>query len=226
MGEIEPGVRSDVEFAVLHNRSVPDFMAQAIVKATAGKFASTHIIRSRRFGVGWPEGCNDLWQDGMRQIARLHDTKRITAPCVLTFEPDCCILRPDWINALIAEWEAVHNEEKHCFGHVNDAGGNRGIHINGNAVFLINMVIRYAKMQSSAVAWDIEHKDITMSVGRDSNTIIQLYGRKDPVTRDEIEAIRKNGEIPAFVHGIKHPSGNEIIREMIKDGSFAERGAK
>ena len=224
IGEIEPKTRGDVEFAILHNRSVKGWMAEAIVAATEGKFVKTHIIKSKRFGIGWPDGCNDLWQDGMMQIAELYAKGTISSHAVLTFEPDCLMLRPDWINALIAEWNLVSSNGKHCFGHIHDAGGTIGNHINGNAVFRTDMVKRYAKMQTSATAWDCEHKDITLSVGVDSDLILQQYGRRTEINREEILTIRKNGKVPAFVHGIKHQSGIEAVREMIKDGSFHSNG--
>ncbi len=214
--ELEPTKREDVDFILLHTRAVNSPFAAGLGKTIREKFANYATIKCRRFGTGWPLGCNDLWQDGMRQIARMKREGRITSDAVLTFEPDCIPLRRDWINVLIAEWLKARELGKSVCGYLAD-----GTHINGNAIFAANITtINHNLLGSSGkTGWDFDHAPYLLANAYITPYIMQIY-RINFIRWEKLAAIRNDGEVPALFHGIKDGLGVKCAREMIKQGVY------
>lgn len=219
IADIEPHHRTDVEFAVSHRRDTNPDTVNEIRVALATKF-NVHVIKGKRYGTGFPVGCNDLWQETMLRLSILVRDGKTKMTGALTFEADCIPLRPDWINVLKSEWDRCLAAGKHCVGHMH---GDPADHINGNAIFNIRMTKIFPEMAGAGDAgWDWWHRQLLMRVGMDTDAIFQIYRMQD-VTTDKIRMIRKNGQIPALFHGTKGTSGIAAVREMIEDGTFARR---
>lgn len=218
---IEPKKRSDIEFIVSARRGTNKFTVEDIRKEAATKFENVHVIQGKRFGAGWAMGCNDLWQETMMRVSSLYDTGKITSTGVLTFESDCIPLRPDWLNVLTEEWLEAENAQLEAVGHFH---GDPPTHINGNAIFDARITIHHPELSGSdaQTGWDVHHGQLLMSIGMDTPYIYQLYRIKG-ITRDKIEELRKQGEIPSIFHGVKGTAGMEAIESMIDDGTFFTR---
>lgn len=108
-----------------------------VVPTLSRKF-NTFNHKSPRTNTGWPNGCNDLWFSTMEWAYFMIEAKRVPHyKAILTFEPDCCPLVPDWIARLSYEWDRVNKPKEICM-----AGAlvqQPGEHINGNALITGNM---------------------------------------------------------------------------------------
>lgn len=225
---IEPEKRDDIEFILSVRRGTNPFAAQDILESARTKFTSVQLITCKRYGDGWPNGSNDLWSETMTRIAQMRDSGRIKSDGVLTFEADCIPLRPNWLTLLALEWNC-RPPGKLVVGHVHSFSDGLGgmsdpNHINGNAIFHCNLLRQHPEMcgSDSTRGWDDYHGALLLKIGVDTNLIYQKY-RIQKITREEVEAIRKNGFVPALFHGIKGTSGIEAIESMVSDGSFFTR---
>lgn len=224
IADIEPAQRSDVEFAVSWRRDTNAHAVEDILRIARTKFAKVHSMRCQRRGTGWPMGCNDLWQGGMDTMLAMVKDGRTRAEAVLTFEPDCLPLRPDWIDVLKAEWRRARAIGRLIVGHAHNEPKT---HINGNAIFAADILRKHPTIGDSdpRTGWDVYAGRLMLSIGVDSNAISQRYRIKE-ITREEVEAIRKGDTIPALFHGIKTPDGLAHVRAMIADGTFEARLAE
>lgn len=246
--KIEPEKRRDITFIVSARRDTNKPAVDEILATAKTKFPSAHVIRCKRFGTGWPHGCNDLWQETMMRCAQGYDAGHIQTDGVLTFESDCIPLRPDWLDRLAEEWREARARGKFVCGHahawdapgasIGDSIGSTetqlpATHINGNAIFHAKVSDFYPELNGcdARQGWDAYHGKLLLSIGVDSPFIYQRYRLKDgfdgvrgqKIDRTYIEAIRKDDEIPALFHGIKQDYGLAVIESMVEDGSFFAR---
>lgn len=221
--KIEPAKRNDVEFIVSARRDTNPPAVEEILTTARGRFASVKFIKGKRFGTGWPQGCNDLWQETMMRASMMYNAKQLESDGVLTFEADCLPLRPDWLDCLIAEWSATKARGKLICGHAHprSADDPTPTHINGNAIFHVGVTAAYPALNGcdARSGWDAFHGALLLSIGRDTSMIFQKYRIKQ-TTLPEVMAIRKDEVVPALFHGIKKESGMDAVEAMIKDGSF------
>lgn len=215
IADIEKVRRRDIDFALVITREVQDEEADDFRYVIEPKLPFT-VIRSKRFGKGWPAGPNDLWQDGMRQIDNANEFHKKGWTHILTFEPDCVPCRRDWINCLKSEVERMAREGKEVCGTVCEADNPARIHINGNAIFQAGITARYPALCGAGGPWDFAHRALLLKLGTDSNYIEQRYSDKEKHTAEFFEQISKNGERLAFIHGLKDPENIEIAREALK----------
>jgi len=104
---------------------------EATVQRVARKFnVRTHI--SRRRGIGWPDGCNDLWFSVMEWVNSMSAAKKIPQyKAIFTCEADGAPIQRDWIARLSSEWDRVNAPKPVC---IAGALVDPGPHINGNAL--------------------------------------------------------------------------------------------
>ena len=103
----------------------------ASVKHVSRKF-NTYSLKSRKRGVGWPCGCNELWFSVMEWCQSMIQAKKIPHyKAIFTCEADGCPIPRNWIERLSSEWDRVNTPNP-----VVMAGAlvNPGPHINGNAL--------------------------------------------------------------------------------------------
>lgn len=216
-------LRSDVDFALCARRGCKEEDIQALKVIAQSVFFNVLVIEGKRFGEGWPLGCNDLWSESMMRLSLAKKNGKTDAEAVLTFEPDCVPLRYDWIDALKTAWAKASAEGFLCMGHV-DYLKDSSPHINGNAIFNIDITKTHPALNSAPAdqGWDAAHRVLLMSVGRDDDSINQVYGQGAPDYMT-FASIRKNGTVPALHHGIKQSKGVEMARKMIEDGLFGRK---
>ena len=222
---IEREKRKDIEFIVSARRDTNMPAVDEIIKTAQGRFSTVKFIKGKRFGVGWPNGCNDLWQETMMRVYMMVNSKHIQSDGVLTFEADCLPLRPDWLDRLAEEWMLTKLASKMVCGHAHSwPEVEAPTHINGNAIFATDTTDKYPVLNGcdAKSGWDAFHGALLLSIGRDTPMIFQKYRIKN-ATLDEVKAIRKQGEIPALFHGIKGDTGLTAVESMIRDGSFYDR---
>lgn len=209
--DLEPEKRSDVEFAVSIRRDSDVSKAQELVKLLETKFQKVHFHRCTRSGKGWPHGCNDLWFDTMTWGYELLKHRQTRASGIFTFEADNVPLKRDWINILAKEWKE-RGEGVHVVGNKSD---DPSPHINGNGIFALDLYERYpAKMTgcSGTQGWDMYIAKTFLPVSKDSSELFQVYKMQD-ITRESLDAIKKNGNTPAFFHGTKGTTAIDLQRD-------------
>lgn len=228
---IERDVRRDIEFIVSPRRDTNKDAVAELATQAATRFANVKVVRNKRMGTGWPNGCNDLWQETMMRVSLLFDTKAITSTGVLTFESDCLPMRPDWLDVLAGVWAQAEARGLDCVGHAhawpdsNDPSlMGEPTHINGNAIFGSRIILKYPQLDGcdARQGWDVAHGKLLLAHGADTPFISQKY-RMKTATREEVEALRKDGEIPAMFHGIKGTDGLDAVEAMVADGTFFNR---
>lgn len=220
--DIEPERRADVEFAIAHRRDTPPELVAQMKLDAETKFAKCHIIAGRRYGVGWPSGPNDLWAETAMRAGMLQKQGRTQSDAILTFEADCIPLRADWINVLLGVWEGARKRGKECVGHAHGAPVD---HINGNAIFRCDIQRRHQELAGAhyKAGWDAYHGHLLIGIGEDTDAIFQLYNIGEAFDRALVEGVRKNGYVPALLHGLKGIRPLRIARALLADGTLAAR---
>lgn len=222
--DIEPEKRNDIEFLISARRGVGEVEIAEMYRLANLKFHNVQIIRGQRFGEGWPLGSNDLWQETMMRVSQLSKNKRIQSTGVLTFEPDIIPLRPDWLTVLSAEWSTVRQAMDGIPMVIGHAHGNPPDHINGNAIFHTRILKYHQELNGSdsRAGWDTYHGELLLRIGVDTPLIDQRYNETG-MTYEGLQGLRKQGCIPAFLHGIKGMQPIQWVRQMIADGTLSER---
>ncbi len=232
IADIEPERRSDVEFILSIRRGTEIKHAQTIINIAKEKFAVARILQCKGFATGWPASPNTMWLETQMRLSVLKRDGKIQANWALTFEPDCILLRPDWIALLQGDVNQANQLGKDVVGHAHYFVDqkNRMIdhgfhHINGNALFKIGILKKYSAFQRDGdplVGWDAFHGELLLKIGMDTPNIYQMYRMRE-IDRKTLENIRKDGQIPSLFHGLKKSIGIPIIRSMIQDGTFYSR---
>jgi len=210
--DLEPQFRQDVDFALFHRRDVSKDDCKRWLEVASEKF-TTRLFRCNRHGTGWPHGPGDLWQDCMLQVGDMVREGKADWDGVLTFEADCVVLRVDWITALQKEWNSAREEGYQVLGHVHGEGESK--HINGNAIFSATMIRDHPETCRSATSWDMEHRGLFLEIGKDTNLITQFYADRNHYSPKQLACVRKNGEIPALLHGLKDARNIDSARELL-----------
>lgn len=216
--DLEEKPRRDVEIAVCYRRDTDEWHVNEIVRTFQSRF-TVHKGKSDRRGTGFPYGSNDLWAYTVSFCYDLKRNNRTTADGVLTFEADCVPMRKDWISLLVKEWNnrgSGIDVVGHFHEHLLPSSGKQGHHVNGNAIFGIDLVKRYQQLASCPAfnAWDVHHAPLLTKIGKDTNMIYQKY-RMPQITEEEFCEIRKNGEIPALFHGVKGFTPHKVSRKVL-----------
>lgn len=214
MAEIEPTHRYDVDFILFIRRDVKEEHARDILETIAPVFPRFRLLRGSRRDTGWPEGCNAMWEEMIDEVDHLMARRLVSGKVVLTFEPDCIPLRPDWINALRDEFVRLGVD------FVGHAHNDPKTHINGNLMLAPFATMKHKlPIPAFGEPWDVAAGPVTLRHGSDTNLIYQLYRLKE-VPLEKIESLRKGGVVPALFHGIKDSSGRGAVRAMMRRGTF------
>lgn len=103
-----------------------------IIKYLSRKF-NTFSLTSKRRGVGWPAGCNDLFLSTVEWVYHMSKSKKIPDyNAILTFEADACPLQRDWINILRIRWNELLSKKPVVIA--GDLTPNPDWHVNGNCL--------------------------------------------------------------------------------------------
>lgn len=214
--DIEPEFRKGGEFFLVYRADCPLSLAKEFTSVASQKFERVEAREARNFDVGWPAGSNMLAGSAFIEMTLFQRYALCNYEAFLLFEPDCIPLSVDWIDQLAREWDKAKSEGFESFGHHHQQWDESTKHQNGNAVFRVDWFDRHPNwiIGSGMMGWDYFYREQILSVSRDSNLIHQLYNQHG-FTHYEFDSILKNGERPAFLHGIKTPDGRQIARERL-----------
>ena len=174
-------------------------------------FANFSVYRSKRRDAGFPEGSNALWCETMQQVAALNQQKRLSSEFVLTTEADAYPISMDWIPKLVEAWRRSKARVVGCWHPQIGIGDSECGHINGNAMFDLNLGSLNPKFIGCPgnIGWDLYYAEIFKALGwADIPEIRNWYKRQD-VSAKEIQKLRADGCV--FLHGIKDASVQDLL---------------
>jgi hypothetical protein len=214
--DIEPELRRGGEFFLVYRKDTAPYVAKEFERLASQKFERVAAREARNFDVGWPAGSNMLAGSAFIAMTILQRTGLCEHSAFLLFEPDCIPLAANWLDLLSAEWDRAFSLGFESFGHHHQQFDETTKHQNGNAVFRTDWFDRHPNwiIGPGLMGWDYFYREQILSVSTDSNLIHQLYNTYG-FTPEEFDSITKNGERPAFLHGIKTPHGRQIARERL-----------
>lgn len=200
---------------ISYRRDTPLIRVHEVERKLCGYYDSVWLAPAKEFASGWPGGSNAQWRSVMRDVGQLAQLGELSCDGVLTFEPDCCPLRTDWIDVLD---RAYADRTKPIVGNLHVD------HINGNAMWPVKAISEWPQILSTppAIAWDYYHRDFFLKQAQDTPYITQLY-RVKHLTKEAFEGIQKDGERPALLHGIKDESARALARNFYVKGTRATR---
>jgi hypothetical protein len=176
ISDIEPKRRDDVTIAFCRRF---DMVTESAAlwetwNHVAQKFRVMKL-RSRREGVGHPDGCNALWSGTMDILAEKWWAGNLPAHSVFTIEADGCPLRTDWLDILRAEHELALAAGKLVSGCLTNTGEP---HINGSLIAHLSLWLDHPSLQRTpnGHAWDLFHAAALVAAARPSSWIKNVYG--------------------------------------------------
>lgn len=208
IADLQGKKRNDLEFWVVHRRDTPRGYIEWMNESLHRAFERPYFFSAPNFADGFPMGCNLLWNSTMLLAGTARTNGLTHATGILTFEPDCVPLSSDWMDALADEWQAAHAE---VVG--NLVGEGEGQHINGNAMFRIDLLQRYPELGAFGwnQAWDTYHAELLTRIGKNTDLIAQDYQIAN-ISEEELFKPRKGGVVPALFHGVKDGSARTAVR--------------
>jgi len=189
-------------FDVQHDRDAIAYVSRSF---------NTIPFVSRRNGIGWPHGCNELWFDTVEFCRENIEAKKWPEyKAILTFEADCVPLRKDWIERLHQAWDARRSSEI-CAGALLQAPGE---HMNGN--MLVSAAVQdlhfFRKIGGAppAAGWDFAIAGKLKNRGwLPIGDIVSYWGMRT-CPNDVFEELRRRDV--ALLHGCKDSSGIALAR--------------
>ena len=187
---------------------------------TLGRVARKFNVRSqvsRRRGVGWPNGCNELWFSTMEWIQSMIAAKKIPHyKAIFTCEADGCPIQRNWIEWLSLEWDRVN-----VLKPVVMAGAlvDPGPHINGNALMSGNLnfltwIARRVGGVRPGVGWDFcLARDFERIGWADIPGIKSIYNTPTFSQGQYDDMVNKSW---VWIHGVKDTSLIRLGREKFK----------
>lgn len=189
---------------------------QPTVDHVSRKF-NTRTFTSRRRGVGWPDGCNDLWFSVMEWLNSMINAKKILPyKAVFTTEADNCPIQRDWAPKLSALWDKANEKSP-----VVMAGAlvDPGPHINGNAFMscrpdFLHWIARRIGGVRPGVGWDWILAPEFRRLGWANLTQVKSIYHTPTFSKEQFDDMRKNDWI--WIHGCKDDSLIRHGRELFK----------
>lgn len=224
--EAEDLVRLIADLEPSHNREVDVMLcarfdsghSQPVVDHVSRKF-DIYTHRTRRRETGWPAGPNAMWFDCITRVYELRKAKHLPEyEALLTFEADCCPLRPGWLDLLYAEWKRANVK------FMGDILEYPGQHMNGN-LFVSGDMALLGKLAHKIMGcapsggWDFLLAPLFKQAGwYDTPLMKSEWARHSEFTSKELEGQLPTGLV--FHHGLKNGSLKRVVRERwIPQGS-------
>jgi hypothetical protein len=203
LADIEPGMSQYAD--VLFMSRFDSTQDLDTVRYVSQKF-HVHYAKSRRTGVGWPGGCNDLFFGTMDWLFEQSTANKIPDyKAMLIFESDACPLVPDWLKKLSSAWDKAN---------VKVLGSLQTdlVHINGNALYstdrkFLHRVSRQISGCSPHGGYDfLLHKE-WVNQGCANCPLMRSWWRHPGMTKEIYDDLVKKGVV--FLHGVKDDSAME-----------------
>ena len=188
----------------------------ATVDYVSRKF-NTRTFISRRRGVGWPDGCNELWFSVMEWASSMTNARKIPSyKAFFTMEADSCPIQQGWAAKLSALWDLANQKSP-----VVMAGAlvDPGPHINGNAFMSGNPKFLYWISRKvggvrPGSGWDYCLASEFRQQGWANFTQMKSIYSTPTFSKEQFDDMRKNDWI--WIHGGKDTSLIRYGRELFK----------
>lgn len=208
LADLEPSHSELADFIFVHRfDSAPP--GPEDVRLLARKF-NTSVFKSRRRGIGWPDGCNELWFSTMEWIHGNILSKRMPGyKAIFTFEADGAPLVQDWVSRLSKIWDRVNISGKVCMA---GAMLDHGPHINGNALMsgdmnFLTWITKRVGGVNPGCGWDFVLAPEFRKHGWADVPEMKSYYHTRDYTPQQYLAMLKAGLV--WIHGVKD---NSLIR--------------
>lgn len=219
IADLEPGKSETADF--LFSARFDCQHDEATIAYVSRKF-NVHKWVSKRRGVGWPGGCNDLWLGTYEWIYRMQEAGKIPQyRGVFTFEGDGVPTRPGWIETLSSLWDSAYATKHGQISVMGDLLPTGPIHppehINGNLVAtcdvpLMRKIIRVIDGTNAAIGWDYVHAPFFKQLGwQGTNAIRSLYNTTAEFNQERLNELRDEGTV--WIHGVKNYSLQNLVRK-------------
>lgn len=206
IADIEPRFRSDVELCFVARYDAHH--DHDTLKYVVNKMPVSFHTCSRK-GEGWPAGPNAMAVDTLYMVAE----RRERPEAALLMEPDCVPLARNWIDQLMAEWQA---RPKHTvlMGSWRDSGGPYG-HINGNCMVVPDFVDRVdVSRVPPQLAWDCAAAPQVREKWHISGLFKNCFQSYN-ATEDGLRTPEVGERPPVVIHGYKDDSAIDIARRWV-----------
>jgi hypothetical protein len=179
-------------------------------------FDKVYAMHGKKHLIGHPDGCNGLWSS-LAETTYLMFTQSTTskpAPwseyCgVFAIEADACPISTDWLETIHKEWTEAQagtdglGPEAVIMGDWQDSGDHSVGHINGNAVFAMDLFkkVGVPLHPPSGRAWDTWFANVFQRLGwKKSKSIVSIWNTPD-ASKNQIDIYQKCGCV--LLHGVK-----------------------
>ena len=214
LADLEPTHSTQADF--LFMARFDSSLDEPSVRHVSRKF-NTYARVSRRRGVGWPCGCNDLWFSVMEWAQSMIQARKIPHyKAIFTCEADGCPIQRDWIARLSSEWDRVNTPKP-----VVMAGAlvEPGPHINGNALMsgelnFLTWIGRRVGGIAAHVGWDFILRDEFKNRGWADIPGIKSIYNTPTFTPEQYQDMINRGW--SWIHGGKDTSLIRMGRERFK----------
>ena len=179
---------------------------------------NTFKYRSPGRGIGWPDGCNALWNGTMEYCFHMMEAKKIPHyKAILTFEADCAPLRSDWIQFLSAQWDWLQQERQVFVAGCKVEAVGVHEHINGNALFsgdleFLHWVVKRTRIPPG-VGWDYWLAGEFRKKGWAELPGLECRWNTATFTEAQFKEEIERGT--AFLHGVKDRSVLKMSRKLL-----------
>ena len=214
LADLEPGRSEMADFLFVSRFDCK--VDEAVTRYVSRKF-NVYTRVSRRRGVGWPDGCNELWFSVMEWVESMIRTRKVPHyKAIFTCEADGCPIQRNWIEWMSLEWDRVNRPKP-----VAIAGAlvEPGPHINGNALIsgnsdFLNWIARRVSGVRPGVGWDYCLAPDFRRIGwADIPGIKSIYNTPTFSAEQYAEMVKNNW---IWVHGVKDLSLIRLGRERFK----------
>jgi hypothetical protein len=213
LASLEGSPRMDTPMFIVFRRDVDMEGISFMHRTLATKFVKVFPMAALDFATGWPDGAAALWHSTLTNCSLAKQQGWITSTGVFTMEADCVPLRRNWIDCLQKEWQN-RRDDVWVVGHHHGEGD--WTHVNGNGIFSLDLLNDWPVLhgQPAGVAWDWFHRKLFLKISQDTPYITQFY--KQPSLEEwQFRRVRKNGVLPAILHGVKNGSARAAARRLL-----------
>ncbi len=167
-------------------------------------------FRTRSAATGWPDGCNALACETLRQALEYSRTIFNDVDGLLLIEPDCVPISYGWIYSLWARWRDARNEGRLLMGAWRQSGPECG-HINGNAMFVPDILERIPGLLAlpahaiAGTAWDAAFAPFFKPHWAFTGLISNRWNETN-LTEQQILTPWIGTAEPVLIHGVKDDS--------------------
>ncbi|MCK9587825.1 MAG: hypothetical protein M0Q93_00515 [Terrimicrobiaceae bacterium] len=178
------------------------------------KFANVYSRKSRRRGVGFPMGCNELAFDIFDHVSYSHSLFP-QVRCILIVESDCVMLTRTWSQELFTAWKFAELDGKSICGNLIPGNATGGPwHVNAVSMYSWDIVKKIPQLIGApgTAGWDYYHGPHTTPYAVDTPLIYMDYKRSS-ISATELFKVRKKRQVPVLYHGVKDDSAIQAVRK-------------